>query len=246
MRKVRFRDDSGVSRLGEWNDGVIEYFGERIDAADVDVLPPMEPTKVILVGRNLQDSIDELGVDPPNAPRLFFVPPGAVVGPESTVKLPSQTGTVVFGAELGVVIGRQCRNVPAEEAMDVVEGFTCVNDLSNVGDEAIDPGKARVKGFDGAKPIGPVLAGPEHVPGDATIGLRVNGDLVQQSSRSEFLFTVPEIVEETSSYFTLERGDVISMGSPSGNAAVDHGDTVEVNIEGIGTLRHGVERTPDS
>jgi 2-keto-4-pentenoate hydratase/2-oxohepta-3-ene-1,7-dioic acid hydratase in catechol pathway len=116
--------------VGEWVDGEISYFGSTYDPDEVDVLPPTEPSKVILVGRNTRDSIVELGIDPPTEPRLFFAPPSAVVGHGDTVVLPAGMERVVYGAELGVVVGRQCRSVPAEEAAGVIEGYTCVHDVS--------------------------------------------------------------------------------------------------------------------
>ena len=242
MGQIRFRDDSGMIRIGERDEDVIHYHGTTYKLSEVDVLPPTAPSKMILVGRNLRDSVDAIGVDPPSQPRLFFVPPSAVVGHGGTVTLPMDKQQVVFGAELGVVIGQQCKHVSEERAMDVVQGFTCVNDISNSDDKEIDPGFARVKGFDNSKPIGPEIVDKEDVPTDAEIELRRNGETEQRSTLSNLVFDIPEIIEEVSSYFTLERGDIIAMGSPAGNAPLADGDTVEIDIEGIGTLRHGVKR----
>ena len=242
MARVRFRSDSSQIRVGEWADGEITYFGSTYDPESVDVLPPTEPSKVILVGRNLRDSIAELGIDPPPAPRLFFAPPSAVVGHGDTVTLPAGMENVVYGAELGVVVGRQCKSVSAADAESVIAGYTCVHDisLSDVGD--VDPSKARVKGFDGAKPIGPAVVDPDRLPADARFRLRLNGEVVQETSTSEFLFTVPEILEEITTYFTLEPGDVIAMGSPAGNAPLSDGDEVAVEVDGIPTLSHRVRQ----
>lgn len=240
MARIRFRDDGGQTRIGELRDGEISYYGSVYEPSNVDVLPPTDPSKVLLVGRNLRDSVEALGVDPPDAPRLFFAPPSSVTGHRDTVTLPAGKDRVVYGAELGVVIERQCKAVPAENAIDVVEGYTCVNDISNSDDAEIDPGKARVKGFDNAKPIGPAVVEPGQVSEDAEIQLHLNGETVQESSLTRLIYTVPEIIEEVTSYFTLERGDVIAMGSPAGNEPLTSGDRVEVDIEGIPTLSHRV------
>jgi 2-keto-4-pentenoate hydratase/2-oxohepta-3-ene-1,7-dioic acid hydratase in catechol pathway len=157
------------------------------------------------------------------------------------VPLPAGKERIDYEAELGVVIGEQCRNVSQPNAQDVIAGYTCVNDLSNRDDQAIEQNWVRGKAFDNAAPIGPLIATPEHVPEDATIESRVNGELKQSSSRDQFIFSVPELIEEITTYMTLEPGDVISTGTPAGVGPLADGDEVEIEIEGIGTLRHTVE-----
>lgn len=240
VSSVRFRDPAGVVREGSWTEAGIEYADRRYDEADIDVLPPTEPSKVFLVGRNHLDGLAAAGRDPPPHPRLIPVPPSAVVGHGATVTLPEGADHVDFGAELGVVIGRQCSRVSAARADEVIAGYTCVNDLSYnaVGDS--DPFKARVKGFDNAKPIGPVLATPEEVPEDPRIVCRVNGETRQSGVATELHYSIDEIIERLTSAITLERGDVISMGTPAGLDALHPGDSVEVEIEGIGVLGNDV------
>ena len=148
--------------------------------------------------------------------------------------------SVDYEAELGVVIGEQCRNVAPEDAMDVVAWFTCMNDISNRDDQEIEQNWIRGKAFDNSAPLGPVLATPDEVPADASIELRVNGETKQDSSRSDFIFTIPELVAEITTYMTLEAGDVISTGTPEGVGPLSDGDRVEVDIEGIRTLEHTV------
>ena len=240
MGRVRFRDESGQIRIGTWLNEEISYFGLTYEIDSVDVLPPTEPSKVILVGRNLQDSVDALGVEPPSEPRLFFTPPSAVIGHQDTVKLPDDENQIVYGAELGVVIGQQCKSVPEEDALEVIEGYTCVNDISSSISTDIDPGRVRVKGFDNAKPIGPAVVDPNQIPDDASIRFRLNDTVVQESSLTQLIYTVPEIIKEITSYITLEPGDVIAMGSPAGNGPLSSGDRAEVEIEGIPTLSHQV------
>src|SRR5699024_511056 len=123
---------------------------------------------------------------------------------------------------------------------DVVRGFTCVDDISNRDDQRAEQNWVRGKAFDDAAPMGPLLASPDEVPDDATIELRVNGERRQHSSREEFIFSIPELVAEITTYMTLEPGDVISTGTPAGVGPLADGDQVAVEIEGIGTLSHSV------
>ncbi|MFB6131434.1 MAG: fumarylacetoacetate hydrolase family protein, partial [Salinigranum sp.] len=143
-------------------------------------------------------------------------------------------------AELGVVIGEQCRNVAEEDAESVVRGYTCLNDVSNRNDQMVEQNWVRGKAFDGSAPMGPVLASPDEVPDNPRIRLRVNGETRQDSAGDEFIFTVTEAIAEITSYLTLEPGDVVAMGTASGVGPLRDGDTVELDVEGVGTLRHYV------
>jgi 2-keto-4-pentenoate hydratase/2-oxohepta-3-ene-1,7-dioic acid hydratase in catechol pathway len=253
MRYVRFRDPEGEIRQGEWTgeDGAEiraqPFQGGRIDlesrhfaAADVEVLPPCDPSKVVCVGLNYADHAAEQDKEVPDRPLLFLKPPNAVAAHGETVELPSGKERLDYEAELGVVIGERCRDVDAADAEAYVAGYTCVNDLSNRDDQAVETNWVRGKAFDDAAPIGPVIATPDEVPANASVQCRVNGELRQDSSRAEFIFSVPELIEEISSYVTLEPGDVVSTGTPEGVGPLSDGDTVEVSVEGVGTLRNEV------
>ncbi len=141
-----------------------------------------------------------------------------------------------YEAELAVIIGTQCRNVSAERAMDVVKGFTCFNAVSNRDDQRKETNWVRGKAFDNAGLLGPVLATPEEVPIDARVQLLLNEKLKQESTRDQLSFSIPELIVEITRYMTLEPGDVIATGTPSGVGPLHDGDTVKVSIEGIGTL----------
>jgi len=143
--------------------------------------------------------------------------------------------------ELGIVIGEQCRNVAAAEAEDVIAGYTCVNDITNFAVPIQEISGTRAQGIDDSTPIGPVVATPDEVPSDAEMELRVSGEVRQRATRDEYLFHGPEIIEVLTRYATLEPGDVISMGTPGGSGRVAHGDTIQIEMEGIGTLTHTVE-----
>jgi 2-keto-4-pentenoate hydratase/2-oxohepta-3-ene-1,7-dioic acid hydratase in catechol pathway len=240
MRRVRFSDLAGATRTGIWTDDGIEFGGETYDPNEVDILPPSNPSKIVCIGLNYADHAEEEGMELPDRPMLFLKPPNTVSGHGDTVTLPSEKETVEFEAEFGVVIGEQCRNVPESEAMDVVEGYTCVNDISNRDDQRQEQNWIRGKAFDDAAPIGPVIATPDEVPADARIELRLNGETRQESTIDEFIFSVPELIAEITTYMTLEPGDVISTGTTAGVGALSDGDRVAIEIEGIGTLEHGV------
>lgn len=247
MRHTRFCDPAGSIRIGEWTDSGIRAAGRTYDPDHVDVLPPVTPSKIVCVGFNYEAHLDDphlegRDVEVPDRPVLFLKPPNTLSGHGDTLTVPEHM-TVDFEAEIGVVIGEQCKSVSEEDAMDVVKGFTCINDLSNHNEMDADEFLVRVKAFDNAAPMGPVVASPDRVPADATIELRVNGETRQHSDRSKLIFSIPEIIEEVSRYLTLEPGDVIATGSPAGSAPLEHGDEVEIEIEGIGTLRHGVVET---
>ena len=254
MKRVRFRDPAGTVRTGEWIDedgsvagddpagagGQIAFGDRTYDPGGVDTLAPCEPSKIVCIGRNYAKHADELGNDVPDRPLLFLKPPNTVASHGSTVTLPAGKDRIDYEAELGVVVGEQCRHVAAEDAMDVVAGYTCFVDLSNRDDQRQEQNWVRGKAFDSAAPMGPVLATPEHVPDDATIELRQNGERRQHSSLERLIFPVPELIEEITTYLTLEPGDVIATGTPEGVGPLSDGDEVTVEIEGIGQLRHSV------
>ncbi|GAA0310040.1 fumarylacetoacetate hydrolase family protein [Halarchaeum salinum] len=227
-------------RQGEYHDDHVAFGGREYALDEVDVLPPCDPTKIVCVGLNYERHAEEEGMDLPERPLLFLKPPNAVAGHGDTVTLPSGKETVEHEVELGIVIGEQCRNVSEADAMDVVAGYTCADDISNRDDQRVEQNWIRGKAFDGACPIGPVVADPEHVPEDAAVKLRVNGETRQDSSISEFIFSVPELIAEITRYMTLEEGDVIITGTPAGVGPLADGDHVEVEVEGVGTLEHDV------
>ena len=240
MHLVRFRDPAGTVREGSLNDDTVS-FGDRQYARDsVDILPPCEPTKIICVGRNYADHAAERDSDVPDRPLLFLKPPNAVAAPGSTVTLPAGKERIDWEAEFAVVVDEQCRNVDEADALDVVRGYTCLNDLSNRDDQDREQNWVRGKAFDNAAPLGPVVATPDEVPDDASIELRVNGEAKQDATIDQFYFAVAELIAEITAYMTLEPGDVISTGTPAGVGALSDDDHVEVEIEGIGTLEHDV------
>jgi len=240
MATARFRDPAGSVREGEWHGDAVSFGGREYDLDAVDVLPPCDPTKIVCIGLNYADHAAERGKDVPDRPLLFLKPPNTLAGHGNTVTLPAGKERIDHEAEIAAVIGEPARNVAAADAMDHVAGFTCLNDLSNRDDQREERNWVRGKAFDNAAPIGPAIAPPAAVPADATVELRVNGEVRQSSGRDQFIFSVPELIEEITTYLTLEPGDVISTGTPSGVGPLADGDTVEVELEGLGTLEHDV------
>ena len=255
MKRVRFRDSAGNVRGGRWTVedgepkvtaaagpyGRIAFGDESYSPDEVDILPPCEPTKIVCIGLNYVDHAEEQDSEIPDRPMLFLKAPNSVTSHGSNPTLPAGKERIDYEAELGVVIGEQCKNVSESGAMDVVAGFTCLNDISNRDDQDVEQNWVRGKAFDNSAPIGPLVATPEHVPEDATIELRLNGETKQSSSRDNLIFSVPELIAEITEYMTLEPGDVISTGTPAGVGPLSNGDEVEIEIEGIGTLKPSVK-----
>ena len=244
MHHVRFRDPAGSTREGTYDPerDTVAFDCEEyaLDDPAIDVLPPAQPTKIVCIGRNYADHAAERDSEVPDRPLLFLKPPNALAGHGDEITVPAAKARVDWEAELAVVVGEQCKDVRAEDAMDVVAGFTCMNDVSNRDDQDREQNWVRGKAFDGAAPLGPVVATPDEVPADASVELRVNGETKQSGDRSQLFFDVPTLIEEITAYLTLEPGDVISTGTPAGVGPLSDGDTVEVDVEGVGTLEHDV------
>jgi len=245
MRIARFRDAEGTVHRGELH-GTLDDDAELVaddrtfDATDVEVLAPCEPSKLVCVGRNYADHAAEMDNDVPDRPLLFLKPPNAVAAHGETVTMPDGKERIDHEAELAVVIGERATDVSAADAMAYVEGFTCLNDLSNRDDQEREQNWVRGKAFDQSAPVGPVVATPDEVPDDAFVRARVNGDLRQDGSRDQFVFSVPDLLEEITTYVTLEPGDVVATGTPAGVGPLADGDVVEIEVEGVGTLRNEV------
>lgn len=170
---------------------------------------------------------------------FFLKPPSAVIGPEDEIVLP-KSPRVDYEAELAVVIGRRARAVRAQDAMTVILGYTCLNDVSDRDAQSWEKNWVRAKGFDTSAPIGPVVVTPDEIKEPFHITLRVNGVTKQDGTTRDLVVSIPRIIEELTSFMTLEPGDVIATGTPAGVGPLCAGDVVEVEIDGIGVLRNRV------
>ena len=218
-----------------------DIFGEfvrhrrRIPLAEVTLLAPVEPGKIIGVENNFVDRLREMGLPTPDLPRIYLRPPSAVVGPGEAICLPPQSQKVEYAAELAVVIGKRARRVTPDEALQFVRGYTCANDVTARDLVELDGVRARAKSFDATCPLGPnITTGLD--PTELLITCKVNGETKQMSSTHDMLFNVPQVVAFVSSIMTLLPGDVLLMGTPAGAGVLADGDMVEVEIEGIGKL----------
>ncbi len=207
---------------------------------ELQLLPPVRPSKVICVGLNYREHARELDLPIPDIPVLFLKPPSAIIGHNGKIVYPDSTKKVDYEAELAVVIGKRCKNIRAADAGSVIFGYTCFNDVTARDLQKSDGQWTRSKSFDTFAPLGPYIAGPETNTGSLTIRSRVNGEIRQDSSTSDFIFTVPQIIEFVSGIMTLEKWDVIATGTPPGVGELSVGDDVEVEIENIGTLKNSV------
>jgi 2-keto-4-pentenoate hydratase/2-oxohepta-3-ene-1,7-dioic acid hydratase in catechol pathway len=199
-----------------------------------------QPTKVVLVGLNYKGHARELKMPLPDEPILFLKPPTALIGPEDYIVYPAQTKRVDYEAELAVVIKDTCKAIEPEAVMDFVEGFTCLNDVTARDLQRKDVQWTRAKSFDTFCPIGPKIV-TDIDPNNVKIQSYLNGELRQDSNTSNFIFNVEELVSFASKIMTLQPGDIVATGTPSGIGAMHRGDTVEIRIEGIGTLRNYVK-----
>src|SRR5512146_2111033 len=250
MRLVRYRTGSDAPRYGwvyEDKIGPIEGvpFGEfrRLEAElpmhVARLLAPVQPGKIICVGRNYAEHAREQNVEVPEIPLLFLKPPSAVIGPGDSIILPPQSRQVEHEGELAVVIGRPGRWIQADEALKHVFGFCVANDVTARDLQRRDGQWTRGKGFDTFCPLGPWIE-TDLDPADVLVQTRVNGEMRQMASTREMIFPVEQLIAFISSAMTLQRGDLILTGTPAGIGPLLPGDTVEVSVEGIGSLSNPV------
>ncbi len=208
--------------------------------SELQLLPPVQPSKIVCVGLNYTDHARELNMQIPTNPLLFLKPPSAVIGHLGKIIYPDKSKRVDYEAELAVIIGKRCKNVRANEAESVIMGYTCFNDVTARDLQKEDIQWTRAKSFDTFAPVGPYITEPCLDVSDLRIKTRVNGELRQDSSTSNLIFNVPRLIEFISGIMTLEQGDIIATGTPPGVGELFVGDEVEVEIENIGTLKNSV------
>jgi len=216
--------------------------GERVPFADATLLAPVIPrSKVVAVGKNYRDHAAEMGGEAPGEPLLFLKPNTSVIGPDDTIVLPPQSQRIEHEGELAVVIGSIAKNVRAADADQVIFGYTAANDVTARDLQRSDGQWARAKGFDTFCPLGPLIE-TDFSPGSAALRTLVNGEVRQEGRVSDLVHSIASIVEYASSVWTLLPGDIILTGTPAGVGPLVDGDTVEVEISGIGTLSNPVKR----
>ncbi len=205
----------------------------------VHLLPPVLPGKIICIGRNYVAHAREHQAEVPEVPLIFLKPPSAVIGAGDQIILPPQSQQVEHEGELVVVIGKRGRWISTDQALEYVLGYTVGNDVTARDLQNRDSQWTRSKGFDTFCPLGPWIE-TEFDPADTLITCHVNGEMRQMASTRDMIFNVRQLISFTSSIMTLEPGDILMTGTPAGVGPLKDGDTVEVTIEGLGTLRNPV------
>lgn len=204
---------------------------------------PVRPTKIVCIGLNYRLHAEEQGKPIPDEPVIFLKAVSALLAPEQTIVLPEISNEVHHEAELAVVIGKRATRVRPDDAWDYVLGFTCGNDVTARDIQRKDKRYTRAKGFDTFAPMGPAVVTPdEWMPSNQAVICRVNGEERQRGLVSDMIFSIPECIAYITAIMTLEPGDVILTGTPSGVGPLHDGDVVEVEIEGLGVLRNPVRR----
>ncbi|KZE91132.1 fumarylacetoacetate hydrolase family protein [Microbacterium sp. TNHR37B] len=250
MQIARFSHDEKI-RFGVIDEGEVvvlagdplfsgfDTTGERIPVSEVTLLAPVIPrSKVVCVGKNYRDHAAEMGGEAPAEPLLFLKPNTSVIGPGDVIVRPRQSERTDFEGELAVVMGRVTKDVSVDDALGRVFGYTVANDVTARDLQRSDGQWARAKGFDTFCPLGPVIETEFDLTGGARIVSRVNGEVRQDGPLSDMVHSVAEIIAYASAAFTLLPGDVILTGTPAGVGPFEAGDTVEVEIGGIGVLRN--------
>ncbi len=213
--------------------------GREYRLEDVKVMPPSTPTKIVCVGVNYAEHAKELNERTSDEPIIFLKPPSSLLAHGDDIIYPGQSKRVDYEAELAVVIGRRTRHVTADKAKNHILGYTCFNDVTARDLQRKDVQWTRAKSFDTFSPVGPFIA-TDIDPKNLKITSRLNGQVKQSSSTSDMIFDVYRLVEFISGVMTLETGDIIATGTPPGVGPMNVGDTIEVEVEGIGTLMNKV------
>lgn len=222
----------------------IERTENRRGLAEVRLLAPTLPSKVVAVGLNYQEHVDETGMQKPDAPILFMKPSTSVIGPGQPIIYPRGAARVDYEAELAIVIGKKCKRVSPEQARAAILGYTCLNDVTERFMQGMDGQWTRAKSFDTFCPIGPHIV-TELDPKGLIVEAYLNGEQKQSASTDLLMFKVEELVSFVSGVMTLLPGDVIATGTPSGIGPMNPGDTIEIRIDKIGSLTNPVEKDAD-
>ena len=215
-----------------------EVAKETESISSIKILAPTAPSKIIAIGLNYKSHLGDKTA--PSVPEPFIKTPSCIVGPNDCIVLPTDSNIVQEEAELAIIFGKTCRNATKQNALDYVFGYTCANDVSERDWQKNDLQWTRAKSSDTFGPIGPfIVTGLD--PYNLAISARLNGQTVQSSNTSDLLFDVPSIIEWVSKFITMEPGDLILTGTPGTTATLNDGDTIEIEVEGIGVLSNCVK-----
>ena len=249
MKFVRFRKDDCCSYGLLEGDLVKKIEGDIFgdfkiteccyDIADVEILIPCQPSKIVCVGLNYRAHAQEVNLALPEEPVIFLKPPSAALPHKGKIVRPAMSGRVDYEGEVGIVIGKMAKNVKPEEAYSCIFGATCFNDVTARDLQSKDGQWTRAKSFDTFAPFGPCIATGLNYD-NLSIELLLNGEVKQKSNTSDLIFNISQIVSFISQVMVLMPGDVIATGTPSGIGPMNSGDTVQVKVEGVGVLENYV------
>ncbi|MDR1620677.1 MAG: fumarylacetoacetate hydrolase family protein [Clostridiales bacterium] len=206
---------------------------------DVRLLAPATPSKIICLGKNYYDHAKETGGEPPETPLIFLKPPSSIISPEDGIITPQDCKRLDYEAELAIVIKKRCKDVSMENYKDVIFGYTCLNDVTARDIQSSDGQWIRAKGFDTFCPFGPWIE-TKLDPNDLLVECRLNGKTRQSARTSILIHPIDKLIWFISRVMTLLPGDIIATGTPAGIGPMQLGDTVEIEVEGIGVLRNHI------
>ncbi|MDR1721955.1 MAG: fumarylacetoacetate hydrolase family protein [Methanobrevibacter sp.] len=218
-------------------DIIEDYFSNSYSIEDIEFLPPTCPSKIVCIGLNYKDHAKELGLELPSQPQIFLKSPSSIIPHNGNILYPRISNRVDYEAELAVVVSKSCKNVSLKDASSYIGGYTILNDVTARDIQVLDEQWTRAKSFDTFAPIGPFIE-TDMNPLNQDIQLTLNDDIKQNSNTRNMIFSPNELIEFISSVMTLNPGDVISTGTPSGVGAMNKGDTVKITIESIGSLKN--------
>jgi 2-keto-4-pentenoate hydratase/2-oxohepta-3-ene-1,7-dioic acid hydratase in catechol pathway len=236
VRLITAPEEDRAFRLTYGRETSWSFGFEPMPLNDAELMAPVTPSKIICVGRNYRDHVKEMGSELPAEPLLFFKPVSALNRPGGVVRMPAVSARVDYEGELAVVIGRSSRNLKEEEWRSAVRGYTLANDVTARDLQNKDGQWTRAKGFDTFCPIGPLVSDELDPEAGLTLETRVNGELRQHGSTLDFIFPISKLLAYITAIFTLEPGDLVLTGTPSGVGPLKTGDSVEISIPGLGVL----------
>jgi 5-oxopent-3-ene-1,2,5-tricarboxylate decarboxylase / 2-hydroxyhepta-2,4-diene-1,7-dioate isomerase len=242
-RKLRVLRDGEAAWGRREGDEIVLDSGARLPEADARYLAPAQPSKIIAVHLTYRSRVEEYAARPPAQPSYFMKPPTTLNGHREVLRRPAGTRFLNYEGELAVVVGRRMKGVAEEDALSYVAGYACANDVGLHDFRHADRGSMlRVKGQDGFLPLGPeIVPAGEFDPASFTLRTYLNGEVVQEGGSDDLLFGVAYQLADLCRLITLEPGDVVLTGTPANSRPMEPGDTVEVEIDGLGRLTNTVE-----
>jgi 2-keto-4-pentenoate hydratase/2-oxohepta-3-ene-1,7-dioic acid hydratase in catechol pathway len=228
-----------IEKINQTDNGI--DYSVSLNKSDVYFLPPTSPSKIVCVGRNYADHAAELGNKTPKEPLIFLKAPSSIITDGEVIKIPSQSDQVEHEGELGLVIGRNCKNLSENEnPLHFILGYLCLNDITARDIQRSDVQFTRSKSFDTFCPIGKFIE-TQLDASNIRVVTKVNGIVKQDGRTFQMVFSIPFLIRYISSQMTLNIGDIIATGTPAGVSKLNPGDICEVEIEGVGNLRNTIE-----